>query len=75
MRFFPRLEVVFTPSSEVIELREQVKTIQQSFDDLQANYNRVELLYRSECAINLELQDLLKEHHIPYRAAIAKYTG
>lgn len=56
-------------------LKEQVKLLKQSLDDLQADYNRVELLYRSECAINLELQDLLKEHHISYRAAIAKYTG
>lgn len=75
MRFPLRLEVVFTPSQEVTELREQVKTLQQSLGDLQASYNRVELLYRSECAINLELQDILRANHIPYREAIAKYTG
>lgn len=72
---FPRLEVVFTPSEEVTQLREQVKMLQQSLDGLQADYNRVELLYRSECCINLELQDILRANHIPYRAAIAKYTG
>lgn len=75
MRWVPRLEVVFTPSEEVIKLREQVKLLQQSLDDLQANYNRVELLYRSECCINLELQDILRSHGISYRGAIAKYTG
>ena len=75
MRFHPRLEVVFTPSEEVTQLREQVKMLQQSLDGLQADYNRVELLYRSECCINLELQDILRVNHIPYREAIAKYTG
>lgn len=75
MRFPLRLEVVFTPSEEVTQLREQVKMLQQSLDGLQADYNRVELLYRSECAINLELQDILREARIPYREAIAKYTG
>lgn len=72
---FPRLEVVFTPSDEVQSLREQVKQLTGERDNLQANFNRVELLYRSECAINLELQDILRANHIPYREAIAKYRG
>lgn len=75
MSFPLRLEVVLTPSEEVRSLREQVKQLHQCLDDLQASYNRVELLYRSECAINLELQDILRANHIPYREAIAKYTG
>lgn len=75
MRFPLRLEVVLTPSEEVRSLREQVKQLHQCLDDLQASYNRVELLYRSECSINLELQDILRREHIPYREAIAKYTG
>ncbi len=61
------MEVVFTPSDEVVKLREQVKQLMGERDHLQAEYNRVELRYRSECVVNMELQDLLKEHGIPYR--------
>ncbi len=61
------MEVVFTTSDEVVKLREQVKQLTGERDHLQVEYNRVELRYRSECVVNMELQDLLKEHGIPYR--------
>lgn len=62
-----RLEVVLTTSDEVLSLREQVRVLTEQLGRLQADYNRVELRYRSECVVNMELQDLLREHGIPYR--------
>ena len=72
---WPRLEVVLTPSDEIISLREQVKQLTGEKDYLQQEYNRIEFLYRCECAINLELQDLLKEHGIPYREVLKHYAA
>lgn len=72
---FPRLEVVLTPSDEVISLREQVKQLAGERDYLQQEYNRIELLYRSECVINLEPQDLLKEHGISFREVLKQYAA
>lgn len=72
---FPRLEVVLTPSDEIVSLREQVKQLTGERDHLQQEYNRIELLYRSECVINLELQDLLKEHGIAFREVLKQYAA
>lgn len=72
---WPRLEVVLTPSDEVLSLREQVKQLVGERDHLQEEYNRIEFLYRCECAINLELQDLLKEHGIAYREVLKQYAA
>lgn len=72
---WPRLEVVLTPSDEVVSLREQVKQLAGERNHLQQEYNRIELLYRSECVINLELQDLLKEHGIAYREVLKQYAA
>lgn len=72
---WPRLEVVLTPSDEVVNLREQVKQLAGERDYLQQEYNRIELLYRSECVINLEFQDLLKEHGIAYREVLKQYAA
>lgn len=73
MMFPFRFEVVLTPSETLISLKEQVKSLMDELECLKADYNRVELLYRSECVINTELQDLLREHGIPYRDAITQY--
>ena len=69
------MEVVLTPSDEIISLREQVKQLMGERDYLQQEYNRIEFLYRCECAINLELQDLLKEHGIPYCEVLKQYAA
>lgn len=69
------LDVTLTPAEEVVALRQEVEALKGKILELQQQYNRVELLYRSECMINMELQDLLKEHKIPYREAIAQYRG
>lgn len=67
--------MVITPSDEVLFLRDRVKALEGELSCLQQSYNRVELLYRSETLINIELQDLLSAHGIPYRDAIKEYTA
>ena len=68
-----RLEVVLTTSDEVLSLRDQVKVLTEQLDHLQQDYNRVELLYRSESVISMELLDLLRENGIPVREAVKRY--
>ncbi len=68
-----RLEVVLTTSDEVLSLRGQVKVLTEQLDHLQQDYNRVELLYRSESVISMELLDLLRENGIPVREAVKRY--
>lgn len=70
-----RFHVTFTPSEEVQALRGEVEALRAQLADLQQQYNRVQLLYMSESQINSELQDILREHKIPYRDAIAQYRG
>lgn len=65
--------MLLTPSDEVVSLRKQVETLSGELAALRADYNRVEFLYRSESIINLEFQDLLNAHGIPYRDAIKRY--
>lgn len=62
-----------TTSDEVLSLREQVKVLTEQLDHLQQDYNRVELLYRSESVISMELIDLLRENGIPVREAVKRY--
>lgn len=64
-----------TTSDEVMALRARISELEQELKDLQQEYNRVELLYRAESLINLELQELLRANKIPYRAAIKKYAA
>lgn len=70
-----KFHVILTPSEEVTALREDVEDLKVQLGDLQGKYDRIELLYRSECLINMELQDLLRENSIPFRDSIAKYRG
>lgn len=70
-----KFHVIFTPSDELQALRGEVEALKAQLADLQAQQNRLDLLYRSECLINMELQDLLRENKIPYRDAIKQYRG
>lgn len=62
-----------TTPDEVPSLWEQVKVLTEQPDHLQQDYNRVELLYRSESVISMELLDLLRENGIPVREAVKRY--
>lgn len=73
MRF--HLDVTFTPSDELKALRGEVEDLRSQLEDLRREFNRVQLLYMAESQINGELQDLLREHGISYREAIAQYRG
>ncbi len=64
------LVVRLIPSDEVLQLREQVKTLQGRLDDLQARYNRVEYKYRCEVIVANELLDLCKAHGLNYRPVL-----
>lgn len=64
-----------TASEEVVKLREQVKVLTEQLSHLQDDYNRVEMLYRSESVISMELLDLLRENGIPVREAVERYKG
>lgn len=64
------LVVRLIPADEVTALREQVKTLQGQLDALQARYNRLEYLYRSETIISLELQNACREHGVPVRHSL-----
>lgn len=70
-----RLEVVLTTSDEVLSLRSELAALRECLDGLQADFNRVEFRYRSECLVNQELQDLLREHHIPFRDVLSHIDG
>lgn len=70
-----RLEIILTTSDEVMALRARISELEQELNDLRQEHNRVELLYRAESLINLELQELLQANKIPYRAAIKKYAA
>lgn len=64
------LNVVFTPSEEVTRLRDEILALQEQIKSLKAEVIRAQNLYQYECIINLELQDLLDEHHIPFRQVL-----
>lgn len=70
-----KFHVIFTPSEEVTALRREVEDLKAQLVDLQAQLHRAELRYAAESLINGELQDLLREHGIPYRDAIKQYRG
>lgn len=62
-----------TTPDEVPSLWEQVKVFTEQLDHLQQDYNWVELLYRSESVISMELLDLFRENGIPVREAVKRY--
>lgn len=61
------LHVVLTPSDEVTHLRAEIAALQDRLKALQQEVTRTQNLYQYECLINLELQDLCREYHVPVR--------
>lgn len=70
-----RLDVRVTPSDEVVALRDELRDLRRELSELRTAYDRLELNFRGECIINLELQDLLREHGISFRGAISGRHG
>lgn len=54
-----KVEVSVTPSDEVNALRSRVAALEGELAALQQMYNRVELRYRCEVLLNLQLQYLM----------------
>ena len=67
LRRRPQIEVILTPSDEVQRLRSEVAALQGELEVLRAEVNRAQARYGHECVINLTLQDLLRDHGIPFR--------
>ena len=55
---------------EVLALRGRVEALEAALEDMTAQRNRIEYMYRSETLINTELLDLCREHGVQYRAAL-----
>lgn len=60
----PKLEIILTTSDEVLSLRRQLADALAQIDDLRAQLNRTEYLYRCETIINSRLVDLCRAEHV-----------
>lgn len=58
------LSVRLTMSDEVIQLRQQVETLQGELIKLKESNKHTEYLYRCETVINLRLTDICRENDI-----------
>lgn len=58
------LNVTITPSERVQELQAHVEALEGKLSTLQAEYNRVEYLYRCECVINERLTDFCRSEGV-----------
>lgn len=57
-----RVEVVLTPSDEVLSLKAKIADLEKQLADLDALYRKVEFRYRCELLINLQTADFCKLH-------------
>lgn len=56
----PRIEVLVAKTDDLTALEKDV-------EQLRTECNRLQSLYARECELNLRLQDVLREHGIPFR--------
>lgn len=61
------VNVLLTPSDDVVHLRNQVKDLQAQVLSLRQESTRAQNLYQQESVLNLELIDLCREYHVPVR--------
>lgn len=66
-----KLDITLTTSDEVMELRARVADLEAQLAELKEAHRRTEYLYRCECLLNFEMQDLLKSHRIAFPARLA----
>lgn len=59
-----KVEVVLTTADEVVSLRQQLADAQVLIDDLRAQLNRAEYLFRCETVINGRLTDLCRAQRV-----------
>ena len=57
----PTVHLVVTSSDEVIRLRQQVIALEKRIDQMDADFKRVEYLYRCETLINTRITDYCRE--------------
>lgn len=61
-----KVEVSFTASDEVQQLRAQLAELQARYDELVRDFNKVEYRYRCEVMLNFQLQDIMQLHGIRF---------
>ena len=61
-----RVAVSLTPSDEVTALRSQVAELRAQLSELRRDYDKVEFRYRCEVLLNLQLQDIMSQHGVPF---------
>lgn len=61
-----KLAVTLTTADEVIQLRQRILTLEELLADHEREYNRVQYLYMCEVQLNLQLQDIMRAHHVPF---------
>lgn len=72
MRLPIEIFVRYTSSEEMEKMAQKSRELMQQLIDMREQRDRAEYRYRCECMINLQLQDLLDEHGIEYRAALQR---
>lgn len=65
-----RVSLAITDAQEVIDLRDQITSLQSEIVQLRERCRSLEYDYRCEVVVNMELQDLLNAHRINYRSAL-----
>lgn len=73
----PKIEVVVTPSAEVTQLRERVKTLEADLMELTAKYKRIEFKYACECNLRMQICDWVRERglSVPKRFFSTLFEG
>lgn len=59
-----KLDITLTTSDEVMALRQQVSDLTSQLQDLRAQLNRAEYLFRCETIINTRLADLCRAQRV-----------
>ena len=72
MRLPIEIQVRYTASAEIEKMASKSHQLELQLVDMKEQRDRAEYRYRCECLINMQLQDLLDEHGIEYRAALQR---
>lgn len=64
------LAVSVCDAQEVVDLKQQIETLQSRLNQAEEQLNRAEYLYRCEVIVNTELCDLCRSHGIKIRPSM-----